>query len=193
MELVWIRHFKTKGNKEQRYIGVTDESLEPPENEMKQRHYPAVEEVIASPMKRCVETAYRIYQREPLWNEKLRECDFGRFENHNYEELKQDKDYQAWLASSGKIEFPQGESRQAFQKRSVEGVIEVIDLLLEKGIQKAALVVHGGTIMAAMEVLGIPKKEFYDRQVDNGGGYITTIDEKEWKKGNRQVKEVKKL
>ncbi len=54
----------------------------------------------------------------------LRECDFGLFENHNYIELSS-PEYQAWIDSGGRP-FPEGESREAFIRRTLEGFREVV-------------------------------------------------------------------
>lgn len=35
----------------------------------------------------------------------FRECDFGIFEGKNYEELKENRDYQRWLDSGGVLPF----------------------------------------------------------------------------------------
>ena len=36
----------------------------------------------------------------------------------------------------------------------------------------AALIVHGGTIMAIMEAMAAPQGSYYDFQLKNGFGYI---------------------
>ena len=95
MRIYLIRHSMTKGNKEKRYIGTTDESLCLEGIQLLEERkgmYPEVTYVYVSPMKRCVQTAEIIYPEMMKagaysCNEKLRECDFGLFENHNYIEL----------------------------------------------------------------------------------------------------------
>ena len=97
-----IRHSITKGNLEKRYIGAkTDEPLCKAGYELlKEKHYPKVEKVIASPMKRCIETAQLLFPDTQIQiEESLRECDFGEFENKNYQELSQSKAYQAWIST----------------------------------------------------------------------------------------------
>ena len=57
MEVILIRHFKTKGNLEKRYIGRTDEPLyipAAPETKMIEED---IEHVVVSPMMRCRQTA----------------------------------------------------------------------------------------------------------------------------------------
>ena len=68
MKWVLIRHGKTQGNLEYRYIGSrTDESLCPQGiAELKQKQYPAVVRVFVSPMKRCLETAAFLYPGVPV-------------------------------------------------------------------------------------------------------------------------------
>ena len=107
-----IRHGKTKGNLEHRYIGRTDESLcEKGKEELLRRRAPEVQRVYASPMRRCIQTAEILYPaREFLKVEDFRECDFGRFEGKNYQELSKDPGYQAWIDSGGSLAFPGGES-----------------------------------------------------------------------------------
>ena len=176
-----IRHGKTYGNTLGRYIGRTDESLCPEGIEtLRAVSYPKVEAVYASPMKRCVETA------ELLWPgigtqcfPKLRECDFGDFENKNYLELADNPNYQAWVDSGGILPFPGGESREAFVGRCLEGFLEVLSAIKQKEIKKAALVVHGGTIMSILEAYAVPKMDFYHWQVKNGMGYRACWDERD--------------
>ena len=98
MEITLIRHFMTQGNIERRYIGTTDEPLQP--GQPVRRRYPAAGAVAVSPLRRCMETAERIYPDVKKYVcRELRECDFGMFENKNYEELKDHPDYQRWLDS----------------------------------------------------------------------------------------------
>ena len=80
-----IRHGKTQGNLEHRYIGNrTDEPLcEQGIAELKTKHYPMVQRVFVSPMKRCLETAALLYPGVPVdVVDDFRECDFGDFENY---------------------------------------------------------------------------------------------------------------
>ena len=96
MKILMIRHFPTPGNIEKRYVGRTDEDLAGEDLEIQVRtvrgrlkDHGSVEYVAASPMKRCVQTAALLFAgRAPLLFDELREWDFGLFEGHNYEELK---------------------------------------------------------------------------------------------------------
>ena len=177
MELILIRHLKTPGNEKRQYIGSTDEDLSEQEvlnfkKKCKQASYPQVQQVIISPMKRCVQTAELIYPKNQITQEVLlKECDFGIFEGKTYEELKDREEYQAWLDSGGTIAFPEGEEQKEFRLRCVRGMLCQVDRLCKENVESAAFVVHGGTIMAVLEQLAEDQKDFYHWQVENGGGY----------------------
>ena len=109
--------------------------------------------------------------REQLHTLQIREMDFGAFEGHNYEELKADVRYQAWIDSNGTLPFPQGESREQFQRRCVEGFCELLKEVWtrEKLPASLALIVHGGTIMALLDAFA--EGSYYDYQCANAKGY----------------------
>lgn len=178
MKVYLIRHGKTKGNEEKRYIGKTDESLS--ENgiaEIKQYRYPSADCIYVSPMKRCIETAEYIYPEKKIRVcRELRETDFGEFEGKNYEELKGNLKYQEWLDSNGQLPFPNGESREQFTKRCIEGFQKIISTYIKAEQEKTvALVVHGGTIMAIMEHFARPKKNYYDWQIKNAEMIVVEV------------------
>lgn len=125
VEIVFIRHGRTPANKENRYLGKTDESLslegiEALRQEKAEKIYPEIDYLFASPMKRCIETADILYPgKVPILVPQWKEMDFGLFEGKNYQELNGDKQYQAWIDSGGTLPFPQGESRPAFCRDAV--------------------------------------------------------------------------
>ncbi|MEA5082628.1 MAG: histidine phosphatase family protein [Lachnospiraceae bacterium] len=171
MEITFIRHFKTKGNLEKRYVGTTDEDIIEQEVRI---GYPNADMVFSSPLKRCIQTAKVIYSDMSLCIEKeLRETDFGEFEYKNYGELKDNKDYLLWLESNGIISFPNGERREDFIKRSVSGFYKCVEKAKE--CEKLAFIVHGGNIMAILSQL-TDNKNFYDFQCGNGCGFITKYE-----------------
>lgn len=191
MKIYMIRHSITPGNKRRAYIGASNESLcEEGIELLKNRTYPEVEMVITSPMKRCMQTAMCIYpDKSPYVIDQLRECDFGAFEGMTYEELKEKVVYQEWLSKEGKIPFPQGEDQMEFRKRCVQGFDDAVDYLRNTNIRSAAMVVHGGTIMAILETYARPQEDFYHWKAQNGEGYLVEIDENAWfsKAVNRYV------
>lgn len=190
MEILLIRHFMTRGNVERRYIGTTDESLLPGQ----MFSYPDVQVVAVSPLKRCIETAELVYPgvRRYVCDE-FRECDFGLFENKNYEELKENPDYQRWMLSEGKIPFPGGEGREDFCRRCEEGFRRMAERFIEDGYESAAFVVHGGTIMAILDRFADQREGFYHWQIKNGEAYRGKLCKREWKGGVQRLTEIEKI
>ena len=143
-DIYLIRHGRTQGNMEKRYVGSTDEPLcEIGIREINERremllrsfsisdgqHIGGGERtgckdvrlpgsVYVSPMLRCRQTAKLLF---PDADQKvvadLREMDFGEFEYKNYEELSGDARYQAFIDSGGKLDFPEAESQKQFRER----------------------------------------------------------------------------
>lgn len=183
LRLVLLRHSFTKGNLKKRYVGTTDEPLCPEGIRFLREHfYPEAEHVFVSPMRRCVETARLLYPHMSFHIiEELAECDFGDFENKNYQELSDNPDYQRWIDSGGTLPFPHGESRDAFKWRSLRGFQRVVYFCLNNGARSAAVVTHGGNIMNIMEEYSYLRKDLYQWHVENGCGYVVEIEEDLWK------------
>lgn len=173
MKIIFIRHGKTKGNLEKRYIGKTDESLcEIGIKELKKNIYPKCDLVFSSSKNRCIQTANLIYENIPLnICENLCECDFGDFEGKNYLELMDNKDYINWVNSNCTLKIPNGEDFFKFKNRSCNAFKDIIKRY--NGNITISFVIHGGTIMSILEKFSIPQKSFYDFHVENGKGYIT--------------------
>ena len=158
VEIVLIRHGKTEGNKEKRYIGRTDQPLsEEGIAGIKENlgRYPSVEKVYASPMKRTRQTAELIYpgQASELVDG-LREMDMGVFEGKNHAELK----------NRLILYFMGGDPRkdQAYRGRVHEGFWKTYHgcfshrylAICRQGIKRSAVVAHGGTIMSIVSPTG---------------------------------------
>ena len=214
VKITWIRHGMTRANEEHRYLGKTDEPLSEKgirflQEKKKKSFFNAPEFLYASPMKRCVQTAEILFRRKPVRIPEWKEMDFGQFEGKNYEELKDNPDYQKWIDSNGTLPFPGGESREQFIRRSMEGFDRMMSDILKRsekntGIQNdtdtrylksnrgteipVVTVVHGGTIMAVLSSL--TGGEYFDFQVKNGEGYETVL---EWIQGRWKITSLTKI
>ncbi len=178
MLIYLLRHGKTAGNLLGRYIGTTDEPLCAEfEKELQEKsgRY-AANLLFVSPMKRCVQTAQILFpgQEQHLVSD-FRECDFGAFENKNYQELSGEPRYQAWIDSNAALPFPEGESREAFQNRCVCAFQKVLAEAKKQKAETIACVVHGGTIMSILAELADPRRDYYSYQVKNGCGYAVAV------------------
>ena len=184
MKISLIRHGATEGNLRKNYIGQTDEYLcEQGKAEIAEKvsadTYLVADKVFVSPLLRCLETANTIYpELENIIVEEIRECNFGDFENKNFEDLSGDPAYQEWIDSKGKLPFPNGESLEEFQKRCVYAFSEIVDNALAEGFEHVAIVAHGGTIMSIMS--GFTDGEYFSFMAKNGGGYLLELDQTMW-------------
>ena len=191
-KITWIRHGMTQANGEHRYLGKTDEPLSETGirllQEKKKEYFSSPPEFLyTSPMKRCVQTAELLFERNPILIPEWKEMDFGQFEGKNYEELKDDPCYQKWIDSNGTLPFPGGESREAFKYRSLTGFQKAVTQCIRNNIKTAALVIHGGTIMNIMEEYADRPRAFYEWHVKNGGGYLAELEPALWQKGRREL------
>lgn len=179
MKIYFIRHGQTKGNREGRYVGRTDEPLLAEarkillEKGRLLKENPEPELLYVSPLRRCRETAQILFPgKEQIVVDALRECDFGAFEYRNYTELNGNPDYQRFIDSGGVCGFPDGEALKEFQDRCVSGFCGVIDSVWERSQNiSMAFVIHGGTIMAVLDRFSSPHRDYFEWQTGNGDGY----------------------
>lgn len=180
MKVYFIRHGATKGNREHRYVGKTDEGLLKEEKErLSEKEMPRAKLVYISPRRRCIETAKLLYPEQvPIVIEDFSECDFGWFEYKNHEELAGNQRYQQFIDTWGASGFPGGETKEEFQKRCIRA-FEAVVYSQKESCKEIAFVVHGGTIMAVLEHFGKPHRDYYDWQVKNGQGFGGDIEEED--------------
>ena len=176
MDIYFFRHGQTRGNIEKRYVGSTDESIT---NEAVQKlnnvNSPDVDIVYSSPLKRCIQTADIIFPNNKIIIiNGIKETDFGDFEYKNYEELKNNQYYISWLESGGKIPFPNGEDPKKFKIRCEKAFNKIIKDMIKNNYNKAAVVTHGGVIMAVFEKFY--GGNFYDYQIKNGDCILGDFD-----------------
>lgn len=174
-----LRHGKTEANFEKRYIGSkTDISLSPEGIKAVEAKAAFIREMagkdiflVSSPMKRAVQTADILFPDEELHTVNgLKEIDFGDFEGKNYEELKDNTDYQRWIDSNGTMPFPNGEDRTRFIERSVAEFYKILSLSGEK---TPVIICHGGNVMGIMSTL--TGKDYYDFMIGNTEGYMLSL------------------
>lgn len=181
LEVLLLRHGQTQGNLEKRYIGKTDEPLLLDDTEsmrkisalqkrLEQEGIAGSQKLFVSPMLRCRQTAELLFPgQEQVVIDKLREMDFGRFEAKNYMELSADPAYQAWIDSDGRLPFSEGEDRECFIKRTMEGFRQMTEQAWRENCGQIAAVVHGGSIMAILSCL--MQDDYFAYQVPNLAGY----------------------
>ena len=184
--LHFIRHGAISATLSGRYIGTTDVPLsEEGKNAIRRlastTDYPNVSVVFSSPLKRCVQTARRIYpDLEPLLIDQLMECNFGEWENKTAEELKGDESFSKWLAGDSSVKPPRGESTADFTRRICLTFESIVDGLMKTGTTDAAFIMHGGVMNMLLAVYGLPQANPFDWACDNGYGYSLRITPSLW-------------
>lgn len=186
IKLYLIRHGKTYCNEKNLYCGksdvdLTENGIKELKENIKEIKYPKCDFYFTSGAKRANQTL-EIICPENKYSKitKFFEYDFGDFELKSYEELKLLKEYISWVDDKEeKIKCPNGESKEEFRKRIIEGFKELIEYFIKENIQTALGVTHGGTIGMILEMLYDDKKKFYEWQPKNGEGYELTIKIKE--------------
>ena len=177
IHLQLIRHGATPGNLERRYIGRTDEGLSDQGREqilaLKERLRPA-DRIFVSPMLRTRQTAELLFpDQEHTLVPGFEETDFGIFEGKTADELSTEPAYQAWVDAMCMTPIPGGEAVEDFRRRYCENFQKILSELPDGS--SAALVIHGGGIMAVLEHFARPHRDFYDYHVANG-----TVTECDW-------------
>ena len=183
MQRIWlIRHGLTLANQRRLYCGKSDLPLLP-EGEAALAALravggypdPAGKRVITSGMRRTNQTARLLLHAEG-WEEQpaFREIDFGEFELHSYEELKDRADYQTWLTGDNeKNRCPHGESGREMKRR----VLAAWEAAVRDG-RDAVIITHGGPIAALVEEL-FPAEggNRYQRQPAPGRGWRILLED----------------
>ena len=165
----------TAGNLWKKYIGSTDEPLCPEGIAFLQGlSYPVTDRVYVTQRLRTRQTAELLFPgAEQVIVPGLEEMNFGIFEGKSYEELKETPEYQVWLNTNGEGSIPQGECKKDFCDRC-ENAFKT--LMKQETAQRVVFVVHGGTIMALLWRLGLPRRDYYHWQVKNGQGFALDWD-----------------
>lgn len=168
MSIYLIRHGKTLANEHRLYCGSTDLPLsEAGIAELCQRKYDITPVTfVTSGMRRADETLKILFGDVAFRTEpRFREVDFGVFEMHSYDQLKDLPEYRAWLEGDNETNVPpQGESGAQMRCRVLEAFSELPE--------ETAVITHGGVIAAIMDHL-FPQegKSRYAWQPGNGCGY----------------------
>lgn len=169
MRLYLIRHGKTEANERHLYCGSTDLPLSDAGREELKGHRYDISNVrfITSGMKRTNETLELLFGPVPYdADPRFREVDFGLFEMHSYDELRDDPAYQRWITGDNESNIPLGGESGIQMKQRVIAALNDIG-------EDTCIVTHGGVIAAIMEHL-FPEenKNRYQWQPKNGCGYV---------------------
>lgn len=178
MTLALIRHGMAAANTRGAYLGSTDEPLcDEAIEALRSIRAPAVKIVLTSPLLRCVQTAQLLYpSHTPVIVPDLRERHFGSFEGKTHAEIIALPGYKDWGMTAQSMDFPGGETMDAFLYRAKKGFAQAMEQISISGGHSAAIVCHGGVIMAILSQLADPPRDYYGWQCANGCGYLLAYD-----------------
>ena len=171
MTIYLIRHGKTEANEKHLYCGSTDLPLSAAGRQELQNIRYDIKNVrfLTSGMKRTDETIHILFGNVPYETDpRFREVDFGIFEMHSYDQLKDTLEYQVWLTGDNEVNIPpQGESGVQMKARVMQALSEINE--------DTCIITHGGVIAAIMEhLLPEENKNRYQWQPRPGEGYCIT-------------------
>ena len=130
-----IRHGITEGNLKRWYYGVLDLPLHEKGVDQlvalaKKKIYPPMNrgEFFTTGLLRTEQTLFLLYGDKPHQViEELKEMDFGIFEGHTYEEIKDHSEFQKWIEDEN-FAFTEGESQKGFSSRVNAGFQKLLSL-----------------------------------------------------------------
>lgn len=189
--LYLFRHGLTKGNLNAQYIGHTDlplttDSISKLKSIKAHHHYPSVDAVFSSPLKRCKDSAQLMFPNNNLMIiDDFIEYNFGEFEGLTAEELKNNDDFKVWLTGDMTAKPPFGESNAEFAHRVCAAFEKVIDGCIKTGTQNIAIVGHAGVIMTILSCYGLPEAPMAHWQMEDGYGYKLRITPALWMQANK--------
>ncbi|MCT4633220.1 MAG: alpha-ribazole phosphatase [Firmicutes bacterium] len=154
MEIYLIRHGESTGNYTKKYVGWTDVDLTEKAYYQCEKLKSSLElvefdAVFSSDLKRSIDTAYRVMgEKNIIMKKKLREINFGKFENMTYDEilLKYPEEVEKWIELGDKYVFPGGESSLDLYDR----VMDEMKSILESDYKRVLIFTHGGVIRSIL-------------------------------------------
>ncbi|MEC0238406.1 histidine phosphatase family protein [Paenibacillus dokdonensis] len=189
MELVLMRHGSTLWNEQKRYLGHTDLSLSLQGREemiSARRNLKGMSfcSVYCSDLARCRESLHAVrpdLSAGAIYDSALREMNFGDWEGHTYDQLKDVALYRQWLDDPQHITPPEGEAWVSFERR-IAAFLDSMLYSAEGGKKRKSasptsvlLVAHGGVIRQIVSLL-MPGKGFWDIRVEPGNLLILTME-----------------
>lgn len=184
LELILVRHGETEGNKRKAYLGWTDMELSI-EGEKQadaagnKLAYEKIDVIYSSPLKRALATAEIINRHHGLGIRtcsRLKEQNFGSWENHTHQEVmsRYPEEYTLWMEDWINHPINGGETALEMWER----VTGFIDFLLDSINEGTCLIVsHQGSIrMIIAYLLGMGIDGIWRFKADNGSISRICID-----------------
>lgn len=183
LEFVIIRHGRTPGNEQRRYVGTLDEPLSEAGCEQARaqvakiaRVLPSVERVYVSALRRTHETAAILFPfAEQVVVEGVQEMDFGDFAGKTADEMAACETYRAWVDGWCEGRCPNGESKAEFTERVCAGIEHMLRDARDRGERQVVLVAHEGTMMASLSRFSDDDRAYFAWNAGNCEGYRVEV------------------
>lgn len=182
-----IRHGRTAGNRQGRFIGATDLPLSGAGREQlralaEQCHYPSAELVYTAAHTRAVQTAEILYPGlERVAVPELCEMSFGVFEGKSPEELKQNEAFLQWAQGGMTGAPPGGEDGKQFAARIAAGFTAVMEDLFRRRAFSCAVICSGSALLSViMQFTRGHGDDMFRWMVDSGCGYTLLLNPQLW-------------
>lgn len=179
MELILTRHGRTPGNLAGRYVGRTDQPLAP-EGVLAARAagvFPEVTRVYVTPLLRTQQTAHiRFPNAVQVVEPGLTELDFGEFEGCTADELSLRAHGPLFTERFCQTPCPGGESVGQLRERAGKALFDIVAKEAALGSERVTFVIHGGVIIALMDLYTGGGRPLSEWLVQNCGGYRVALD-----------------
>lgn len=184
MVIALFRHGLTEENKRKAYLGWNDSPL--CAESLHLATASRYECYFSSDLNRCINTANLLFPNETYTLLKdFREMDFGKWQGKTYEELKDSKHYQQWIADPFYLSPPDGESFLKFSNRVQNGWDQMTKAILAKNVKRCAVISHGGVVKYLLSKFAPEKKEFWSWEVPHGYGIELIFERERLRRGER--------
>jgi alpha-ribazole phosphatase len=176
-KIILLRHGESLLNKENVYFGFTDSPLTKNGKEeilKKIKNIPSYDLIYSSSLSRALESAQIINFKNLhiKTDERLKELNFGIFENKSYKEIKESHkdECDKWTSENISYTFPEGESIHNLSERVISFIEEI------KNLNKSILIVtHYGVINSILcHYISNNIESFWKFKCSHGS--ITTIE-----------------
>jgi alpha-ribazole phosphatase len=178
LDIVFVRHGKTRANEEGRFSGVYDSkiSLEGREGIKKLRtHLDGIgfDGIYVSPLGRTIETA-NLLTVEYKTDERIKEMNFGIFEGLTYNEIleRYPEPEAKWSKDFLNYRIPDGESMGDVFERTRDFINEI-----SQRHERVLVITHGGIIRCALSMVFGAPDHFYRFKIQHGMANVISIDD----------------
>ena len=136
-------------------------------------------QVFSSPAARCLVLAAE-FDAAPTPDERLREMNFGTWENRPWAELPR-LETEPWMADYVALAPPGGETFRAVQERAVAFLAELVARPAAPPKRPTLVFSHGGTIRALVSAcLELPLRNAFQLRIDYASVTTLTLQHQRW-------------